>query len=104
MLRDLQDQFETASARYAAANGLVRDPDWFILKMQEEVGELTQVWNKLSGRGRRHGRTEGELRESLADETADVLGHVLLFAQTNGLDLAAAIERKWRFKPGAGAT
>ena len=104
MLRDLQAQFETASAGYAAANGLVRDPDWFILKLQEEVGELTQVWNKLSGRGRRHGRTEDELRESLADEAADALGHVLLFAQTNGLDLAAAIERKWRFKVGEGTT
>jgi NTP pyrophosphatase (non-canonical NTP hydrolase) len=100
MLRNLQRQFETASARYAAANGLERDPDWFILKMQEELGELTQVWNKLSGRGRRHGRSEEELRESLADEAADVLGHVLLFAETNGLDLAAAIERKWRFRLG----
>jgi hypothetical protein len=26
-----------------------------------------------------------------------VLGHVLLFAEANGLDLSAAIERKWRF-------
>jgi len=102
MLRDLQSQFETASAGYAAANGLTRDADWFVLKLQEEVGELTQVWNKLSGRGRRHGRSEGELRESLADEAADVLGHVLLFAETNGLDLAAAIERKWRFRLGEG--
>jgi NTP pyrophosphatase (non-canonical NTP hydrolase) len=99
MLRDLQRRFEAASAGYAAANGLTRDPDWFVLKMHEEIGELTQVWNKLSGRGRRHGRSEAELRASLADETADLLGHVLLFAEQNGLDLAAAIERKWRFRP-----
>jgi NTP pyrophosphatase (non-canonical NTP hydrolase) len=28
-----------------------------------------------------------------------VLGHVLLFAHNNGIDLAAAIERKWKFRP-----
>src|SRR5262245_22519975 len=101
MLDALQAQFDESSARYAAANGIGRDADWFVLKLAEEVGELTQVWNRLSGRGRRHGRSEEELRQALADETADLLGHVLLFARRNGIDLAQAIERKWRFRPGA---
>jgi NTP pyrophosphatase (non-canonical NTP hydrolase) len=99
MLRNLSAQFEAASANYAAANGLERDPDWFVLKMHEEIGELTQIWNKLSGRGRRHGRSEEDLQTALADETADLFGHILLFAQRNSLDLDAAIERKWRFRP-----
>jgi NTP pyrophosphatase (non-canonical NTP hydrolase) len=99
MLNTLKAQFEQASARYADVNGFKRDPDWFVLKLQEEIGELTQIWNKLSGRGRRHGRTDAEHRQALADETADVLGHILLFADQNGLDLAAAIERKWLFRP-----
>src|SRR5262245_14405538 len=103
MLDVLQNQFEQASARYAAANGLRRDPDWFVLKMHEELGELTQIWNKLSGRGRKHGRSEQELRQALAEETADLLGHILLFAEQNRLDLAAAIERKWHFRPNSGA-
>jgi NTP pyrophosphatase (non-canonical NTP hydrolase) len=72
-----------------------------VLKMQEELGELTQVWNKLTGRGRRRDRSEGDLRNDLADEAADLLGHVLLFALRNELDLEAAVERKWRFKPEA---
>ncbi|HEV7305836.1 pyrophosphatase [Ensifer sp.] len=99
MLERLGSQFETASAGYAAAHGIERDPDWFILKMQEELGELTQAWNKLSGRGRTHGRSAKDLRTSLADETADLLGHVLLFARHHDLDLSAAIARKWRFRP-----
>ncbi|MFB2605883.1 pyrophosphatase, partial [Rhizobium phaseoli] len=41
MLRRLADQFETSSAAYAAANGIERDADWFLLKLQEEMGELT---------------------------------------------------------------
>jgi NTP pyrophosphatase (non-canonical NTP hydrolase) len=98
MLETIQDQFEAASAGYAEANGIVRDSDWFVLKMHEEIGELTQVWNRLSGRGRRRGLSDNELKLALADETADLLGHVLLFARRNGLDLEDAIARKWRFR------
>jgi NTP pyrophosphatase (non-canonical NTP hydrolase) len=97
MLSKLQGKFDAASQAYCEVNGLVRDADWFILKLQEEVGELSQAWNKLSGRGRRHGRSVEELRMNLEDEAADVLGHVFLLAAAEGLDLRAAIERKWRF-------
>ena len=95
----LAGQFEQASQRYAAANGITRNDDWFILKLQEELGELTQVWMKLTDRGRRRGLGEAELREAMADETADLLGHILRFAQANGINLAPAIVRKWRFEP-----
>lgn len=97
----LAGQFEEASQRYAATNGITRNDDWFILKLQEELGELTQVWMKLTDRGRKRGLSEAELRAALADETADLLGHILLFAQKNGIDLAPAITRKWRFEPAA---
>ena len=99
MLKDLMMQFEAASATYAADHSLERDDDWFVLKLQEEMGELIQIWNRVTGRGRRKGMTDMEVATALADETADVLGHVLLFAHRNGLDLAAAIERKWLFRP-----
>ncbi|MCF8469456.1 MAG: pyrophosphatase [Parvibaculum sp.] len=97
----LAGQFEQASQRYAAANGITRNSDWFILKLQEELGELTQVWMKLTDRGRRRGMDDEALREALADETADLLGHILLFVRENGIDLAPAIKRKWRFEPDA---
>lgn len=100
-LIELAGQFEEASKRYAAANGITRNDDWFILKLQEELGELTQVWMKLTDRGRKRGLSEPELHEELANETADVLGHILLFAQKNHIDLAPAIARKWRFVPEA---
>ncbi|MCX8996380.1 pyrophosphatase [Rhizobiaceae bacterium BDR2-2] len=102
MFADLQRRFEDASRRYADSNGIRRDADWFLLKLHEEVGELTQAWNRLSGRGRAKGRSEEERRRDLEDETADVLGHILLFAHNNGIDLAAAVERKWRFRPDDG--
>lgn len=101
MLSDLSQRFEAASANYAAENGIVRDDDWFLLKLVEEVGELTQAANRLSGRGRKKGLSDQELRTAFADETADLLGHVLLLAHRHGVDLHAAIARKWRFTPGA---
>ncbi|SIP97704.1 NTP pyrophosphatase, house-cleaning of non-canonical NTPs [Rhizobium sp. RU35A] len=99
MLDDLMKAFDAASRRYAEAHGLTRDPDWFVLKLHEEVGELTQAWNRLSGRGRPKGRSVEDMQRDLADEAADVLGHILLLAHANGLDLAAAVERKWLFRP-----
>jgi NTP pyrophosphatase (non-canonical NTP hydrolase) len=99
VFHEIKRQFEEASSRYAAEHAITRDADWYILKLQEEMGELTQAWNKASGRGRPRGASLEELRRSLADETADLLGHVLLFALHNDLDLAAAIERKWKFTP-----
>ncbi|MBX4860225.1 pyrophosphatase [Rhizobium sophorae] len=99
MLRRLADQFEISSSVHVAANNIERDADWFLLKLQEEMGELTQAWNRLTGRGRAKGRSPEDMQRELADETADVLGHLLLFARHNDLDLAAAIERKWLFRP-----
>jgi NTP pyrophosphatase (non-canonical NTP hydrolase) len=99
MLTDLIERFEQASRAYAQANGIARDDDWYVLKMQEELGELTQVWMKLTDRGRARQRSQAELALDLADETADLLGHILLFAGRHGIDLAPAIKRKWRFDP-----
>lgn len=98
-LKDLQARFDAASRNYCTIYGLERDCDWVMLKLLEEVGELTQVWNRRTGRGRPNGQTAAELHQSLADETADVLGMILLVAQENNLDLEAAILRKWKFDP-----
>lgn len=99
MLDVLQKRFEEASRSYCEANDLERDQDWFMLKLQEEVGELSQAWNKLCGRGRRRGKTDNELFRDFEDEAADVLGHILLISEASGMDLRSAIQRKWRFDP-----
>jgi NTP pyrophosphatase (non-canonical NTP hydrolase) len=98
-IKALAAKFEEASVRYAKINQIERNDEWFVLKLQEELGEMTQAWMKQSGRGRPNGRTPEDLARAVEDECADLLGHVLLFAHRNGLDLAAAIARKWRFDP-----
>lgn len=75
---------------YAARHGIDRSGDWALLKLQEELGELTAE----------HLRTDGRARGAadpgaLADEAADVLGMLLIYCDSAGVDLEQAMRRKW---------
>jgi NTP pyrophosphatase (non-canonical NTP hydrolase) len=94
-LKQLTEEVEAVSQMYAERNGFVRDETWLLLKLQEEVGELTQAFLRKTGQGRAKGRTDEELRLSFRAELADVLGHVLLLARHQGIDLQAEVESKW---------
>lgn len=75
---------------YAARFGINRDPAWYLGKMSEELGEVTAAYLKLQGQGRGDGS-----RQDLEDELGDLLGFVLLFADWQGVDVGAALQRKW---------
>ena len=94
-LRPLSDSVEQVSQLYAARFGIDRDATWFLLKLQEEVGELTQAYLAATGQARAKGRTPEELRTAFADEAADVLAHVLLLARHHDIDLEDVVQRKW---------
>ncbi len=94
-LAELTADFESVSKIYAERCDIRRDDDWFVLKLQEELGELVQVHLKMTGRGRTEGATSGALRLQLEDEAADLLGQLLLLAHHSGIDLEAAADRKW---------
>lgn len=91
----LADRLERISVAYAAREGFTRDDDWFLLKLVEELGELTQVVLARTGRGKDRGWDAAEVDLRLAQECADLLGHVLLLARRHGVDLDAAVEEKW---------
>ncbi|MBB5745785.1 phosphoribosyl-ATP pyrophosphohydrolase [Brevundimonas variabilis] len=75
---------------YAAEHAIDRDRDWALLKLQEELGELTAEHLRLSGRARGLPDTMAQ-----ADEAADVLGMLLIYCDRAGIDLEAAMRRKW---------
>ena len=97
-LRRLTQDVETVSQRYAAHCGFERDETWFLLKLQEEVGELTQAFLMRTGQARDKGLTAAEREESFRAEIADVLCHVLLLARHHGVDLEDEVERKWLYR------
>ncbi len=80
---------------YAERCDIARNDDWYLLKIQEELGELTQAHLKLTGRGRTKGAGEAELIAARADEAADLLCQVLLYCRHFGIDPDQAVQRKW---------
>lgn len=94
-LSELGSLVAQVSDVYAERNAIARDDDWYMLKLQEELGELTAEYLRMSGRGRMKGADAAAVRGALEDEAADVLAMLLLFTRNNGIDLDAALERKW---------
>jgi NTP pyrophosphatase (non-canonical NTP hydrolase) len=91
----LTERLERISAAHAARSSVRRDDDWYVLKLQEELGELTQAWLRVTDRGRRAGSEGAALRSQVEDEAADLLCQLLLFARRFEIDLIASVRRKW---------
>ena len=89
-LRALTADVLRISDIYAAEHGIDRDRDWALLKLQEELGELTAEHLRMSGRAR--GQADAG---KLGDEAADVLGMLLIYCDRAGIDLEEAMQRKW---------
>lgn len=91
----LQNEVEAVSVFYAEHHGISRTDDWFMLKLGEEVGELTQAYLAKAGQTRDKGRSELQREEDFRAELSDVLAQVLLIAHRFGIDLQTEVARKW---------
>ena len=89
-LTDLQADVLRISDIYAREHSIDRDRDWALLKLQEELGELTAEHLRMSGRAR--GAADPK---ALADEAADVLGMLITYCDRAGIDLERAMQDKW---------
>ena len=89
-LADLTTAVLRISDLYAAEHSIDRDRDWALLKLQEELGELTAEHLRLTGRAR-----GTPSQTALGDEAADVLGVLLIYCDRVGIDLETAMARKW---------
>ncbi|MFG1605428.1 MazG-like family protein [Actinoplanes sp. NPDC049265] len=94
-LRSLSDDVAAVSDRYAEVHDIDRTDAWYVLKLQEEVGELTQAFLMRSGQARTKGLTADEIEAGFRAELADVLCQTLLLARHHGIDIEDAVRRKW---------
>ena len=94
-LKELAERLARVSDIYAARNNIVRDDDWYALKIEEEAGELVAEHLRLTGRGRIGSRQEAAIREARDDEAVDLLAMVILYCRENNIDVEAALKRKW---------
>ncbi len=94
-LNKLTQQFEQISSIYADKFDINRDDEWFLLKLSEELGELTQAYLKMKKQTRVDDIPDRQLTHQFEDEVADVLGQLLLLANHFEVDLETAVQRKW---------
>lgn len=94
IIRSLQADVKHISDIYTREHNIDRDKagsgDWALLKVQEELGELTAEHLRISGRAR--GAAD---HDKLGDEAADVLGMLLIYCQAADIDIETAMQRKW---------
>jgi NTP pyrophosphatase (non-canonical NTP hydrolase) len=89
------EEVEQVSQSYAEKFKIERDATWFILKLQEEVGELIQAYLMLLGKARTKGKSHAELQADFNKEVADVFCQTLLLARFYGIDIEKEVEEKW---------
>lgn len=82
---------DTYSKRY----GIRRDANWYILKLQEEMGELIQSYLMMTGKARQKDKSKEQITQEFHKEMADVFCHVLLLAKYHKINLEKEIEEKW---------
>ena len=94
-LEQLSKDVEHVSQIYAEKFNIERDATWFVLKLQEEVGELIQSYLMLAGKARTKGKSPEEIQSALHKEVADVFCQTLLLARFYNIDLEKEIGEKW---------
>jgi len=94
-MKKMIDNISKISDLYASRFGIERSSDWYLLKIQEEVGEMCSAYLKNTQRARVAGQSSDELKKNLEDEFADVLAMLLLFAKDQEIDPESAIKNKW---------
>ncbi len=91
----LEKKIEAVSRLYSKKYKIKREQNWFLLKLQEEVGELTQSYLMLKGKARTKNKSEDELKTDFEKELADVFCHVLLLARSHNVNIEKAVKEKW---------
>ena len=94
-LKKLPEELEQVSQIYAEKFGIERNATWFVLKLQEEVGELIQSYLMLAGKARPKGKSPAEIEADFRKEIADVFCHTLLLARFYDVDLEKEVQEKW---------
>ena len=94
-MKEITAKLRIVARQYEEEFGVQATPDWMLLKLQEELGEMTQDYLNLTGRNRRKPESDDVAKQDLAEEIADVLSFVLLFADAMEIDPEQEVKDKW---------
>jgi NTP pyrophosphatase (non-canonical NTP hydrolase) len=95
-LKQLQDKASKVFLNNLKRDSIKASEDYLILKLTEEFGEFVQSYlvHKKRCRPIKYISLQQSKRE-LSKELADVLGLVLVIAQTSKINLEEALIKKW---------
>lgn len=94
-LDELSAQAVAVGNIYCDRFGIVPDEAFYLGKLSEVLGEVSAAVLRLSHRSRGADTPLAERQAQLADEMADLFGFLLMFAESRGIDLGAALTTKW---------
>lgn len=94
-LKKIEKKLNKVIKTYSQIYGIDLNSDYYMMKIQEELGELASAYLRLTGRARQKNKTEKELRLNLEEEIADVLAMTLLFSKKMNIDIEKALDKKW---------
>lgn len=94
--KQLQKEIIATSKDYGKQYNFSIDADYALLKLYEELGELTQsiLIDRKKCRSEKY-LSDEESKIEMAKELADVAGTVIVLADLLGIDLEEAIDNKW---------
>ena len=94
--KEIQKKVIATSEDYGKECNLKVDADFALLKLYEEVGELTQsiLIQRKKCRPEKY-LSDEESKKEIAKELADVAGTVMVISNLMDIDLEEAINKKW---------
>lgn len=94
-LKELAQHCEKAWSQYAKKNHIHRDDEFYLFKMQEELGELTRAFLELRGSEKKNKPSKEDLKKRFASDIASLVGNALILALYFDVDLETTIKAKF---------
>lgn len=94
--KELQKKVLKRAKEYCEENNIKLDKNLALLKLYEELGELTQavlIFQKKSRLKKQISKQKA--RQGVAEEMVDVLGTLIVNAYLWNIDLEKTIDKKW---------
>jgi len=94
-IKKLTQEAKKTARLYSKKFDVKLDGDWYVLKLQEELGELTQSYLMKTERAKLRGLSKEKIEEKFKEELADLFAITLLLADHFDIDIEKEVERKW---------
>lgn len=90
-IKEAAQHCNKAWSQYAKKFNIHRDDEFYLFKLQEELGELTRAFLELRGSENKGNLTQDELHRKFASDVASMVGNALILAEHFEVDLESIL-------------